>query len=63
MTNGDKIRKMSNRQLCRFLYEISEDGTAVYVDGEWRNSYELLDWLDEEIEESDEEWHQIHKWW
>ena len=55
MTNGDKIRKMNNRDLCRFLYEISEDGTMVYVDGEWRNSYELLDWLDEEIEESDGE--------
>lgn len=54
MTNGDKIRKMNNRDLCRFLYEIGENTGMVYVDEEWMNSYELLDWLDEEIEGSDD---------
>ena len=53
MTNGDKIKKMSNRELCRFLYELDNDGNMVYVDGGWRNSYELLDWLDEEVEENE----------
>lgn len=47
MTNGDRIRKMTNEELASFIFEAIE---AVEWDEDGNNNYEdnWSEWLDEE---------------
>ena len=59
MNNGDRIRKMSNRELCKFMFSTCVDSkyNGIWIPEleEYLCSCELLDYLDEEISEEETE--------
>ena len=59
MNNGDKIRKMSNKELCKFMSRMAEIDTTkvpgIYVPelDDFLDYDKLMDYLDTEIDEED----------
>ena len=53
MTNADRIKNMTYFELAKFLYSIESDGDQLYIDGEWMNSFDLIEWLQKEAKEED----------
>lgn len=48
MTNGDRLRSMTNEELANFIYEIIENTER---DGDGNNNFEdnWCEWLNEEV--------------
>lgn len=59
MNNGDKIRKMSNKEICKFMSTMADIDTTkvpgIYVPelDDFLDSDKLMDYLDTEIDEED----------